>query len=144
MVHLFVSGTFKNVGTPIKLCYLKTVSTTYNSTSPVLHADGSPTELDLNLTFTEYKPLNRDDFGDTGISATVENIALYADVIDQVADAATSYEDYYIQNGQRMDQVCLDLYDTPEYMFTILLLNKNLREVGWPLPQAKAYERIEF
>jgi len=26
-----------------------------------IHADGSPTELDLNLTFTEYKPLNRDD-----------------------------------------------------------------------------------
>jgi len=65
------------------------------------------------------------------------------DFIDQVADAATSYEDYYIQNGQRMDQVCLDLYDTPEYMFTILLLNKNLREVGWPLPQAKAYERAQ-
>jgi hypothetical protein len=56
-----VGGTFKNVGTPIKLCYLKTVSTTYNSTSPVLHRDGSPTEIDMNLTFTEYKPLNRDD-----------------------------------------------------------------------------------
>lgn len=56
-----VGGTFKNIGTPIKLCYCKTVSTSYNSTSPVLHRDGSPTEIDMNLTFTEYKPLNRDD-----------------------------------------------------------------------------------
>ena len=52
---------FKNVGTPLKLCYLKSVATTYNSTSTVLHSDGSPTEVDLNLTFQEYKALNRDD-----------------------------------------------------------------------------------
>jgi len=52
---------FKNIGTPIKLSYLKTVSTTYNPTSSVLHTDGSPTEVDLTLTFTEYKPLSRYD-----------------------------------------------------------------------------------
>jgi len=52
---------FKNIGTPIKLSYLKTVSTTYNPTSPVLHDDGSPTEVDMTLTFTEYKPLSRYD-----------------------------------------------------------------------------------
>ena len=54
-------GRFKNVGTPIKLCYLKTISTNYNPTSAVLHPDGSPTEIDLTLTFTEYKPQTRDD-----------------------------------------------------------------------------------
>lgn len=52
---------FKNVGTPIKLCYLKTVAAAYNATSPVLHEDGAPTEVDLTLTFTEYKPLSRSD-----------------------------------------------------------------------------------
>lgn len=56
-----VDGLFKNVGTPIKLSYLKTVSTTYNPTSAVLHPDGSPTEIDMTLTFTEYKPLSRYD-----------------------------------------------------------------------------------
>jgi len=56
-----VGGTFKNIGTPIKLSYLKTVSTTYNPTSAVLHPDGSPTEVDMTLTFTEYKPLSRSD-----------------------------------------------------------------------------------
>jgi hypothetical protein len=27
----------------------------------VLHPDGSPTEIDMTLTFTEYKPLSRYD-----------------------------------------------------------------------------------
>ena len=61
-----VGGMFRNVGTPIKLCYLKTVSTTYNPTSAVLHPDGSPTEVDLTLTFTEYKPLSRYDVVNEG------------------------------------------------------------------------------
>jgi hypothetical protein len=52
---------FKNIGTPIKLCYCKGVSTTYNPTSPALHADGSPTEIDMNLTFVEYKAQTRKD-----------------------------------------------------------------------------------
>ena len=56
-----VGGKFRNVGTPIKYCYLRTISTVYNPTTPVLHPDGSPTEVDLNLSFTEYKPLSRYD-----------------------------------------------------------------------------------
>jgi len=52
---------YKHVGTPIKLCYCKSVSVTYNATSSVLHYDGSPTEVDLTVTFQEYRPLNRDD-----------------------------------------------------------------------------------
>ena len=52
---------FKNIGTPIKLCYLRAVQATYNSTAGVLHTDGSPTEVDLNLSFTEYKTLSRYD-----------------------------------------------------------------------------------
>jgi len=52
---------YKHVGTPMKLCYCKTVSVTYNATSPVLHHDGSPTEVDLTLTFQEYRALTRDD-----------------------------------------------------------------------------------
>ena len=52
---------FKHVGTPIKLCYLTNISTTYNPTAGVLHADGSPTEIDMALTFQEYKTISRFD-----------------------------------------------------------------------------------
>lgn len=51
----------KNIGTPIKLAYLKTVSTTYNPTATSVFYDGSPTEIDMNLTFMEYKALSRRD-----------------------------------------------------------------------------------
>ena len=54
-------GTFKSVGTPLKYCYLRNVSVVYNPTTPVLHADGSPTEVDINLAFMEYKTLRRRD-----------------------------------------------------------------------------------
>ena len=55
------NGTPKNIGTPIKLCYCKAVSTTYNPTSTTVFSDGSPTEIDMNLTFAEYKAQSRND-----------------------------------------------------------------------------------
>ena len=59
-------GDFQDVGTPIKLSYLTAISTNYNPTSAVLHADGSPTEIDLTLSFMEYKPLTRQDVENEG------------------------------------------------------------------------------
>ena len=59
-------GAFKDVGTPIKLSYLTSISTNYNPTSAVLHEDGSPTEIDLALNFMEYKPLTRQDVVNEG------------------------------------------------------------------------------
>lgn len=50
-----------NIGTPIQLCYLKGISTTYNPTSTVVFPDGQPTEIDMNLNFAEYRALSRDD-----------------------------------------------------------------------------------
>lgn len=59
-----VGGTFERIGTPIKLSYLKAVSTTYNPTSPVLHDNGAPTEITMGLTFVEYKAQTRQDIRD--------------------------------------------------------------------------------
>lgn len=52
---------FENIGTPIKMSYLRAVATTYNPTSSALNEDGSPTEIDLTLSFVEYKTLSRYD-----------------------------------------------------------------------------------
>ena len=54
-------GEFKNVGTPIKMAQLRNISTVYNPTTTALHPDGSPTEIDLTLSFAEYKTISRDD-----------------------------------------------------------------------------------
>jgi hypothetical protein len=55
------SGEFENVGTPVKLSYLQQVQAEYNTTSQTFHEDGSPTEIDLQLTFLEHRALNRQD-----------------------------------------------------------------------------------
>ena len=59
-------GNFKEVGTPIKYSYLRSISTNYNPQTPVLHDDGSPIEIDLTLSFIENKSLTRDDIRKEG------------------------------------------------------------------------------
>jgi hypothetical protein len=62
---------YKNspVGTRIKMCYLRNVSTNYNPTASSFHSDGSPAEIDLTLSFVENRTLTRQDIqglaGDT-------------------------------------------------------------------------------
>ncbi len=43
------------------MCYLRNVSTTYNGASMVFHSDGNPTEIDLSLSFTEFRALTKQD-----------------------------------------------------------------------------------
>lgn len=43
------------------LSYLRNVSVTYNGSNMVFHADGQPTEIDLSLSFTEFRALTRQD-----------------------------------------------------------------------------------
>ena len=50
-----------DVGPKIKMCYLRNVQTSYNPTAASFHADGSPTEIDLTLSFTEHTTISRAD-----------------------------------------------------------------------------------
>ena len=43
------------------MCYLRSVQTTYNQGNMVFHKDGRPTELDLTLSFAEFRALTRKD-----------------------------------------------------------------------------------
>ena len=53
---------FPNKNIPkIHLCYLRNVSTTINPTGGAMRRDGSPNEIDLTLSFVEYKTLKKDD-----------------------------------------------------------------------------------
>lgn len=55
------SGKFVPVGTQIKLAYIRAIQTNYNPTAAVFHSDGNPIEVDMSVTFTEYKTLSRSD-----------------------------------------------------------------------------------
>ena len=43
------------------MCYLRSVQTTYNQNNMVFHKDGRPTEIDLTLSFAEFRALTKKD-----------------------------------------------------------------------------------
>jgi len=82
-------------------------------------------------------------FGDEVLPTVVENIGIYSDTVDQVRDIVGTYQDYYIQPGERADQVSQKLYDTPDYHWTFILMNPKLRECGWPLSDREVYKKAQ-
>ena len=55
------NGTYNRNIPRIHLCYLRTVSTTVNPTGGAMRRDGAPNEIDLTLSFVEYKTLSKKD-----------------------------------------------------------------------------------
>jgi hypothetical protein len=51
----------KRIGSKIKDCFLRSISTNYNPTSMSFHTDGQPVEIDLTLNFVEEVTLSRTD-----------------------------------------------------------------------------------
>ena len=76
----------------IQESYLQNMTTTYNAGSNIYHNDGSPTEVDLSLTFTETKALTREKlFQASPESAPESNTGFGQDsVIREVANVFNS------------------------------------------------------
>lgn len=83
------------------------------------------------------------NFGDEPDPVAFQNISLYADIIDQIKDNITFANLHTIQEGFRPDQVSIQLYDTPLHYWTFYLLNDNLREQGWPLPNQELITYVQ-
>ena len=54
-------GRGKRIGSKLKECFLKSVSTNYNASSMAFHNDGRPVEIDMSLNFVEETTLTRKD-----------------------------------------------------------------------------------
>lgn len=80
-------------------------------------------------------------FGNEAMPDAIEDISIYADTLDQIRDAVGLYQDYYIQAGERPDQVSFKLYESSNFHWTFFLMNPKLRECGWPLSQQKVNEK---
>lgn len=81
-------------------------------------------------------------FGD-GEVAAAQNLAAYAEVLDQVKDNNAFYQQYHIITGERPDQVAFKLYKSADLYWTLFLVNDNLREQGWPLDQFEVLEKVK-
>ena len=89
-------------------------------------------------------PIIKYRFGDDDQSKVYfENMSVYVDNIDQIADNATYYTKYTILDGDRPDTLSYKLYGTVDYYWTFFLLNTSLRESGWPLTVHRSYEYIK-
>ena len=79
-------------------------------------------------------------FGDEKTDDVFRNIAIYADVIDQIKTNLTAYENYNIGPSERPDQSSYKLYGTVDYYWTFFMMNAKLREQGWPLSRRAVYD----
>ena len=82
-------------------------------------------------------------FGNNEAPVRFQDIGAYVDIIDQVKEYSTFYQVYTIEDGQRPDQISLDLYKSSNYYWTFYLLNDSLRTGGWPLRDYQIYEKAK-
>jgi hypothetical protein len=60
-INFMYNGTTNKAMPQPLLCYLRSVQTSYNPGNMVFHADGQPTEIDLSLSFAEFRALTKQD-----------------------------------------------------------------------------------
>lgn len=95
----FYHGEQENTFMPqIQECFLANITTTYNASSNMFHADGAPSEIDMSLTFTETKANTRNDlYGDGdytgGASESVDESI--NSIKDKIKDKLKSLRDIF-------------------------------------------------
>ena len=95
------------------------------------------------MNYFKYFPVTAYGFGNETLPDLFRNIAVYADIIDQIKENVSFYNDYYIQEFERPDQLSYKLYGTPNYHWTFWLMNDKIRERGWPLTNRALNKKIE-
>ena len=78
-----------------------------------------------------------------GGKALTQDLTRYVEVIDQVRQNASFYQDYIIQHGERPDHVAYKLYNNPQLHWTLYLLNPQIRESGWPLTDLEVLAKVK-
>tara|TARA_X000001316_G_C920197_1_gene34352 strand:+ start:1000 stop:1740 length:741 start_codon:yes stop_codon:yes gene_type:complete len=81
-------------------------------------------------------------FGNQFESTVFTDISIFTEIIDEVKNTATVYQEYNVIDNMRPDQVSYELYNSPDFYWTFFLLNDNIREQGWPLDDIQLLEKI--
>lgn len=96
------------------------------------------------MKYFNYFPAVEYKFGNEEEPDIFRNISVYAEVIDAVSNNSSFYNDYYIQEFERPDQISFKLYRTPNYYWTFFLMNAHIREQGWPLTNRELVEKAQL
>lgn len=73
----------------------------------------------------------------------MQNISVYAEILDEVKTNSAFYKNYYIRNGDRSDNLAFSLYENPMLHWTFYMMNDRLREQGWPLDHVEIVEKAK-
>jgi hypothetical protein len=92
--------------------------------------------------FSNFKknPYTLNDIG----TLEVTNIALYSKIFARVADDITFYSYYTFVNGDRLDTISQKLYGTPDYYWTIPLINPDIINTYRDLPKEYNEDLIKY
>lgn len=85
------------------------------------------------MSYFRYFPFVEYKFGDEDLPDAFHNLSVYSDIFDELKNNVSFYEDYFLEDGMRPDQLSYDLYGTPDLHWTFYLMNNKLREQGWPV-----------
>lgn len=89
------------------------------------------------MNYFRYYPTTPYKFGEEGTEEIFRNIAIFVDILEEIQNSVSLYEDYYIQDGERPDQVSFKLYDDPTFHWTFFFINDKIKESGWPITNTK-------
>lgn len=93
------------------------------------------------MAYFKHFPKTFYSFGDGEEESLVQNLSVYTEVLDEIKESSSYYQDYTIQENERADQVSMKLYGDPKLHWTLYLMNDKLREQGWPLCNEHAIEK---
>lgn len=82
-------------------------------------------------------------FGNEAKAVTFTDFSIFTEVVDDVKDNISVYQNYTILNNDRPDQVSFKLYGSAEYYWTFYLMNDKIREQGWPLNDVDLLAKVQ-
>lgn len=92
--------------------------------------------------FSDF-PLAAYKFGDETNSNIFPDLSLYVSILDLIKDSVSFYNSYYIQDGERPDQVAYKLYKDATLHWTFYFMNDAIRERGWPLSNREILAQVD-
>jgi len=85
--------------------------------------------------YFSYFQKGRYDFGESVIK-DVTRINTYTAIFSEIADDVSFFTFYTMQPGQRLDEISQELYSTPEFYWTIPLVNERIINTWNDLPKS--------
>lgn len=95
------------------------------------------------MNYFQYYPTIEYRFGEETQSEYFRNIAIFVDVLEDIQNIVSLYQDYYIQDGERPDQVSYKLYDDPTFHWTFFFINNKLKQSSWPVKNESIITKLQ-